>query len=102
MRCVDAIALLLSLLVCNTTALRMCRPLRARVLMSASSSEVELKKLQNTLAGLSADGFPPEALAPLESQIAALEERIAAAAALPPLSAEQRRMYPCRSARTLD
>lgn len=52
----------------------------------------ELANLRATLKGLAADGFPPEALAPLETQIAELEAKVAAESTLPPLSAEQRRI----------
>merc|ERR1719261_2128648 len=44
----------------------------------------ELKKLQTALAGLKEDGFPAEALAPLEAQIAACELKAAAEEAQPP------------------
>ena len=49
------------------------------VRMAEDSDNAELAKLQSTLEGLSADGFPPEALAPLRSQITSLEEKIALA-----------------------
>ena len=53
----------------------------------------ELGKLQATLSGLKDDGFPPEDLAPLEAQIAVLEEKVATEAGLPPLTDEQRRIW---------
>ena len=58
-----------------------------------SVAKAELDKLRATLEGLAADGFPAEALAPLETQIAALEKRVAKEDALPPLSEQQRRIW---------
>ena len=55
--------------------------------------EAELAKLKTTLSGLSEDGFPPEALAPLETKISVLEQRKVAASSLPPLSDAQSRVW---------
>jgi len=62
--------------------------------MSADdAAEEELRKLMATLQGLQDDGFDADALAPLEAKIAALEQQISAATALPPLSDAQRAIW---------
>ena len=53
----------------------------------------ELAKLQATLVGLREDGFPPDALEPLEAKIIAIEAKITAASALPPLDDDQRKIW---------
>lgn len=62
-----------------------------------TAAAAELAKLLTTYAGLKQDGFPPEALEPLEAKIVECEAKVTAEAALlatlPPMTPAQRQVY---------